>query len=229
MCHNPNNTDVAQRPKTAIANTASPQPGEGLPDASAAVDGKKEESIDFKRLIHAIHANAEREKGIVIYGFGGNANDFGEVEFPGIVSDCQTCHVNNPADTMTLEDRSGSGGGNWEQPAQNGILGSVIDSSPNITGATTGGSATGPGSLDYELRLRADDLKISPTAAVCSACHDNAVVQAHMENLGSALFGVNQAAIDPNIEQCVVCHGPGALADVEEVHHEATERAKQGL
>jgi OmcA/MtrC family decaheme c-type cytochrome len=226
LCHNPNNTDVSQRPKTAIADPANPQPGEGLPDASVTPDGKKEESIDFKRLIHAIHGNEIREKGIVVYGYGGSLHEFGEVEFPGIVSDCHTCHLDDPADTMTLEDRSGVGGANWEQPAQNGILGSTIDSAPN---ATVGGIATGPGSLSYEQALRGDDLKISPTAAVCSSCHDDAVTQAHMENLGSALFGADPATVGANIEQCVVCHGPDTLGDVEVVHHEATERAKQGL
>jgi OmcA/MtrC family decaheme c-type cytochrome len=193
MCHNPKDTDIGRRP------------GGGVPGT----DGKLEESIDFKRMIHGIHGNSIREKPIVVYGYSGNPTDFSEVEFPGILSDCHTCHLEDP-DTMTLEDRSGDGGANWEQPAQNGILGSIID-----TGA--------------DPALRSDDKGISPTAAVCSSCHDNAVLQAHMEDLGSALFDDTPTDLAANVETCVVCHGPGALADVEVVHEEATERAKQGL
>jgi OmcA/MtrC family decaheme c-type cytochrome len=189
LCHNPKDTDILRR------------------GGAVGTDGKLEESIDFKRLIHAIHGNSEREKPIVVYGYSGNPTDFSEVEFPGILSDCETCHVDS---TYTLADRSGSGGANWEQPAQNGILGSIIN-----TGA--------------DPALRSDDKGISPTAAVCSACHDNAVVQAHMEDLGSALFDDTPTDLAANIEQCVVCHGPGALADVEVMHDEATARAKQGL
>jgi OmcA/MtrC family decaheme c-type cytochrome len=185
LCHNPKNTDIGQR------------------GGMVGIDGKLEEGIDFKRLIHAIHAGEAdehgfREEGIVVYGYGGNSHDYGHVRFPGILNDCETCHVD---DTYTLENRSGSGGANWEQPAQNGILGSIID-----TGADDA--------------LRSDDRGISPTAAVCSACHDGAVEQEHMTALGGALFLSDQTAIQANIETCVVCHGSGALADVEVVHAE---------
>src|SRR6185503_10589811 len=31
---------------------------------------------------------------LIIYGFGGSKNDFGEVRFPGDRRDCAACHVN---------------------------------------------------------------------------------------------------------------------------------------
>jgi OmcA/MtrC family decaheme c-type cytochrome len=191
LCHNAKNTDIVRRA--------------GLPGGIGS-DGKTEESIDFKRLIHAIHAGEAgehgfREKGIVVYGYGNNEHDYSHLRFPGILSDCHTCHLDDP-DTMTLEDRSGEGGANWEEPAQNGILGSIIDTGPNSA-------------------LRSDDLGISPTAAVCSSCHDGAVAKEHMTALGGALFLAPQTPdIATNVETCVVCHGEGALADVEVVHHE---------
>ena len=209
ICHNPNATDINRRPKTAIADELNPQPGEGLPAPGA--DGKLEESIDFKRLIHAIHGAEIRENGLVVYGFGGSVNDFSEVGFPGFVQDCETCHL---AGTYELE-------GTWETPTLNGILASTIESAPN---ATVGGVATGPGSLADGLADQSDDLNISPTAAVCSSCHDSAVAQAHMVVPGGALFDATQDDITNmvggNFETCAVCHGPGRDADVEEVHAE---------
>ncbi len=175
------------------------------------MDGKLEEAIDFKRLIHAIHGAEMRDNGLVVYGFGGSVNDFSEVGFPGFVQDCETCHL---AGTYELE-------GTWETPTLNGILASTTDSAPN---ATVGGIATGPGSLADGLADQDDDLNISPTAAVCSACHDSALAQAHMLVPGGAVFDATQQYITDmvagNFETCAVCHGPGRDADVEEVHAE---------
>jgi OmcA/MtrC family decaheme c-type cytochrome len=182
ICHNPNDTDIGQRP------------------GGTTLDGKKEEAIDFKRMIHAIHAGAAtkydgtaahgfREKGLVVYGFGGSTNDFSDTRFPGILNDCTTCHAGTSYQLTGI----------WEQPAQNGILGSTID---------TGVSLADP----------ADDLNISPTAAVCSSCHDDAVAQSHMQ-LQGGLFGVVQSpTIDANVESCEVCHGSGKDFDVVKVH-----------
>lgn len=182
MCHNPNDTDVVER-----AGKTNP-------------DGKKEEAIDFKRMIHGIHAAAMknydgteahgfREKGLVVYGFSGNPTDFSDVRFPGILNDCTTCHTGS---TYQLT-------GIWEQPAQNGILGSTID---------TGTILADP----------ADDKNISPTAAVCSSCHDSAVAQSHMTLNGALFSAVQTPDIDANVEACAVCHGPGRDFDVVKVH-----------
>jgi len=189
-CHNPNATDKSRR-------------------TGVGVDGKTEESIDFKRMIHAIHAGRKddpstttvveghgfREKGIVVYGYGGSVNDFSHVRFPGILSNCLTCHL-----TGTYELA-----GRWVEPSQSGgIQGSTVDTSILTSDAS-------------------DDLKISPTAAVCSSCHDSALAQDHMVTLGNAI-GVGsklpdtQANISLNYETCAVCHGPGRTFDVKVVH-----------
>ncbi len=202
-CHNPSNTDYNQRPKDV----------DGL--LTGGVDGKDEESIDFRRMIHAIHAAAAtnhdgtlahgfREQGIVIYGYGGGTHDYSEVRFPGVLSKCDTCHL---PDTYKLMDRSAVGGANWVYPAQNGIQGSTISTIPGATAGT----------VAAQLADRTDDLKISPTAAVCSACHDSVLAEAHM-TLNGALFGATQATIESNLESCAICHGPGKIASVEFVH-----------
>ena len=213
LCHNPSNTDVSQRPKDGTT---------GLPLVSP-VDGKQEESIDFKRLIHGIHAASAsnfdgtdahgfRTNGLVIYGFGGNAHDFSDVRFPGVLSKCETCHL---PDTYTLADRSADGGGNWELPAMNGIKGSTVNSFPNALADGT--------DFDAQLIDQSDDWKYSPIASVCTACHDGTLEQQHMLNNGAILGGAGseQVVQEGNIESCPVCHGPGKLADVKLVHDEA--------
>jgi OmcA/MtrC family decaheme c-type cytochrome len=78
LCHNPNTTDVARRP----ANGGQPQ------------------GVDFPVLIHRIHQGEESAAGgqmtpFVVYGFGGTANNFSEVRFPGDLRNCAKCHVND--------------------------------------------------------------------------------------------------------------------------------------
>ncbi|HKI97109.1 MAG TPA: hypothetical protein VKB51_01420, partial [bacterium] len=57
VCHNSSNSDLAMRPADAT---------------TTADDRKKEESIDFKRMIHRIHAGRDTTTGFVeIFGYGG--------------------------------------------------------------------------------------------------------------------------------------------------------------
>ncbi|BAV35011.1 cytochrome C [Sulfuricaulis limicola] len=192
MCHNPNATDVGRRPKTG-----------GIPVAATMLDLKKEESIDFKRMIHGIHAADMRTKGLVVYGFFSapatqNPVDFSHVRFPGILKDCASCHTTSSYQLS----------GVWASPTQSGILGSTIDTAPSAVDAAT---------LTTGLADQTDDLNISPTAAVCSSCHDDTLAQTHM-TWGTGTFSATEATINTNLETCSICHGPGSVADIKTVH-----------
>lgn len=52
------------------------------------------ESIHFKWMIHKIHRGAELENGYVVVRSRGTF-DFSDVEFPGDLRNCETCHVND--------------------------------------------------------------------------------------------------------------------------------------
>jgi OmcA/MtrC family decaheme c-type cytochrome len=201
MCHNPNDTDANRRPKNAS----------GILDGTLTADGLPEQAIDFKRMIHSIHGAAMRENKFVVYGFGGSVNDFSGLRFPGILNDCMTCHTTKTVNRTTygtyeLVDT-------WETPTENGILGSTIRTTPNAVDAGT--YATGLATPD-------DDLNITPTAAVCSSCHDGALQKQHM-TLNGAVFSATQTDITTHTaaggyETCAICHGPGTVADVKVVH-----------
>lgn len=178
VCHNPNATDSARRPQTAGVLTGG-------------VDGKLEESVDFKTLIHGLHAGRTRTKGLVVYGFGGSVNDFSGVGFPGQLADCSTCHVGN---SYTLT-------GTWATPAVSGIAGTTV---------TTGGAAAAPASY----------LRMSPTVAVCGSCHDSTLVRLHMEDSrsGGSISATAAQLGTTVVEVCASCHGPGQIADVKTMH-----------
>jgi OmcA/MtrC family decaheme c-type cytochrome len=143
VCHNPDATDINQRPA----------------DPSTTPDMKREEAIDFKRMIHQIHAGKNLQDGLVIYGFGGTPHDYGSVHFIGNLDNCETCHI---ADSYSTEDARAT-------------TPSTID---------TGADPADP----------TDDLNISPTAAVCSSCHDDTVAKDHMK-----LYGASFQALDADI------------------------------
>jgi OmcA/MtrC family decaheme c-type cytochrome len=101
-CHNPRNTDLEVR---GIA-------------LSPPTDGKDEESIDFKTMVHAIHAAGMRENALQIVGFGGfntHIYDTDTVHYPGDLSNCIACHE---GDTYTL-------------PLATGVLATTVDSGAN--------------------------------------------------------------------------------------------------
>ena len=184
VCHNPNATDASQRPKAGSLLTGG-------------TDGKLEESIDFKTMIHAIHAGESdkggfRTKGITIYGYGGSVNDFSDVVFPGKLNDCSTCHAGTSYQLT----------GTWVQPTANGILGTTISTATIST----------------------DNLRITPTAAVCSSCHDSALAKQHIQNpFGGGVYGGNFSETQADMavaqpEGCAFCHGAGMVLDVKTVH-----------
>jgi len=57
--------------------------------------GEIPQAIDFRYMIHKIHAGAELENGYIVVGHNGSINDFSHVEFPGDLRACDTCHVND--------------------------------------------------------------------------------------------------------------------------------------
>jgi OmcA/MtrC family decaheme c-type cytochrome len=191
VCHNPNQTDVNYR----YYDPASPP-------ADARVYGP-ETPIDFKTMVHSIHAGGFRKTPFVVVGFGSSVNDFSDVRFPAeLRKSCLKCHVVDAA----------SGKGSFELPLKSAVLGTTV--STKSAYLAPGGSTQR--SIDFDPR---NDLKITPTAAACSSCHDNSEVRRHMVTTGGASFSTTQDKIGTTVkERCASCHGPGKDKDVRKVH-----------
>lgn len=188
VCHNPNNTDIPFRraadPKAVVGRYAYP-----------------EQSLDFKTLVHGIHASTTgfREEPLVVIAFNHTVFDASTlVKFPGELRNCVTCHIDNRVK------------GSFELPLSPDVLGSTFD-----TGTSIG--ASGAVTIDTD---PTNDVKISPTAAVCSSCHDGGEEIDHMVQTGGASFSTTQAELDNRVvvERCVGCHGPGKKMSVRRVH-----------
>ena len=142
MCHNTEATDGSRRPNYTTAGT----PG---------VDGKLEEGIDFKYMIHSIHGTA-LGNGIVVYGYGGSVNDFRDVTYPQVASNCLACH----------------NAGTYLQP----LAPTSTLAGANGTTVFAGADRTGT----------ADNLRTTKYKATCGACHGTGAQQSHIQQSGGA-------------------------------------------
>ena len=171
-CHNPMMTDVNQRAGEPCASTL------GADDAP----------IDFKHMIHGIHASGEIGKAYDVCGFRSSVHSF-DFTYPGRLNNCEGCHLAGtyfPVDTTQ-------------------VFGTTFD-------------ANDPATL-------LDDRVVSPNTSVCSACHIETLDVEHMQQNGGD-FNAGKAAdgsmISSQIETCDICHGPGRVADVKEMHEVET-------
>jgi OmcA/MtrC family decaheme c-type cytochrome len=132
LCHNPNQTDTARRP----------------------ADQQPAESVDFKRMIHRIHAGEELTTDFTVFGFGNVAHNYNEVRFPAHRQNCEMCHLPGtftvPASTAgrlpTITPRS------------------LIDPTPPISAACTG-------CHDSQATLAHVALNTTTFGEACAVCH----------------------------------------------------------
>ncbi|HEX3122012.1 MAG TPA: OmcA/MtrC family decaheme c-type cytochrome, partial [Rhodanobacteraceae bacterium] len=194
-CHNPNATDVNRRPIDP----------DGTPNGvnSAAVDSLEQRPINFNTLIHSIHGADFRTTDFVVYGFGSSVNNFADVGYPGILSNCTQCHT--------------SGTYRVPLPDQLSLLGTTVDTHATVVSNGQGGATVQPTSALSNSALFS---RITPTAAACSGCHDDVYSKAHMDQMGASFYTIQAliGATADNFESCPVCHEPGAIADIDVVH-----------
>lgn len=180
ICHNADATDISRRPS-----------------GTTGADGKVEEAIDFKTMIHSIHAGSAdehgfRENGIVVYGFGSSVNDFSDVRLPSEeenLKNCTGCHT----------------GTTYAVPLNENALPTTILTQTDLASPD-------------------DDKNITPTAAVCSSCHDSVYSKTHMAEEGG-LFDfvpvIEEAASSTN-EEITLC-APGPVASQPAGHSSRTD------
>jgi len=193
-----------------------------------------------KYFIHAIHAGRKR---VVPYTWHATSvgPGFDEVEFPGTLNTCTTCHVPNTFDftnetnlnAIPFMELSTVGVGTYDpNPLTNSTYYTL---SPYILGQPPLGSAAclptsgfGAGTCGFaynaatNVTTEADNntLVITQITGACSACHDSTIAINHMKANGGQFYANRGAvkALGASQEQCLICHGPGRVAAIGLVH-----------
>lgn len=206
-------------------------------------------SADSIYFVHAIHGGSKRTTKFTWHA-ATTTESFADVGYPGVLSNCETCHVagsydfsasaNAAAVPNRLYRTVGTGKYNGTVP---GSL-TTFSLSPyvladNVYDYGNGFSFNAAAASQVTTPAAATTLVISPITAACFSCHDSAQATAHMEANGGQIYnargtlptvgvpgsgsGALGALGSGNGESCLVCHGAGKVADIKAVHPAVTQ------
>lgn len=180
-----------------------------------------------KYAIHAIHAGRKRTVPFTWHAAAAGPG-YDEVEFPGTLNTCTTCHIPNTFDftnpsnlaaVQNMELTTVATGKFNSDPLQNSTYFTV---SPYVVADNT--LDYGPGfafnaATAAVTEASGTNLVLSPLTAACSACHDSSIAISHMRSNGGVFYGPRATALaNGPTEQCLICHGPGRVAAIGQVH-----------
>ena len=183
-------------------------------------------------MVHSIHASKKRAQAFSYEATAANPNGFKEVTYPGVLSNCEQCHVAGSYDFSTAANAAAVPNLLWTTDAKADM--SNPANAPSI-GLSPWINLLGKGQTNYT----ADNLVTSPVTSACFGCHDSSIAVAHMQLNGGTVLGLvstvstggarpaNPAAsVAPaattfsftKVETCMVCHASGKVADIKAVH-----------
>ncbi len=175
-CHNPNATDINRRVAGSSCETVT-----GTLD---------DQSIDFKVMVHAIHAGSIA--GFKVCGYGNTGYDFSHVVYPGKLNNCEGCHL---PDT-------------YYPPDPTTALATTTDAAPAGSpdrSTPLGDIATTPATAVFST-CHTSQAALNHMTSASAGGSTTAIKDASSQTPGTPPEG------------CPVCHGPGRDADVKVVH-----------
>jgi len=181
-CHNPDATDVRRR-EGAGFDWANPSP----------LDGKGEEAIDFRFMVHGIHAAQ-----YAAYGFGNQPHDYSEVTYPQPLANCNACHepgtfYGSPSTARSVTINTGVDRSDWRD---------------DVAITPTAAACWSCHRSAPEASANLARVHMQQNGGYIPDETDATITKEMLETTSSSAY----------IETCAVCHGEGKIADVGEVH-----------
>ena len=180
-----------------------------------------------KYYIHALHAGRNRTTNFTWHADSATEG-FYDIQFPSPLNDCKTCHLPNTYDftasaslaaVPNMQVTVAATGKLDSNPATNPTGWFTISPYPDSTNGTHYGAGFSfSASTGVATQAAGTNLVISPITAACSACHDAPTDIAHMTANGASFFATRSSTLASAGEQCLMCHGPGRVAAIGEVH-----------
>jgi len=178
-------------------------------------------SADSTSFIHAIHASSKRETGFNWHAASADST-YANIEYPGVLSKCETCHVPGSYDFSASASAQQEPGRLFRTVATTSTGTATFTTSISNSPYVSVGTAYGPGfgfnaGTGATTAAAGTTLVSSPTTAVCFSCHDSNLAQAHMKANGGSIYEARSTALGKQ-EQCLICHASGKIADIKAVH-----------
>jgi OmcA/MtrC family decaheme c-type cytochrome len=175
-------------------------------------------SADSTSFVHAIHAANRRT---VKYNWHAASADEGywQIGYPGILNKCEQCHVAGTYDFSASGSEAATANKQYRTVASGtSAFAASVSNSPYVTVGTIYGAGFGYNATTGVTTVAAaTTLVTSPTATACFACHDSEQATAHFEINGGSIYKQRSEAL-AKTETCLVCHGPGRIADIKASH-----------
>jgi len=185
-------------------------------------------ALSAKSMIHAIHGASKRTQAFNYEATAKNLKGLGTVGYPGVLNNCEQCHVPGSYNFEIAANATASTNLLWTTDA-NGDMRQPPGTTP--IGQSPWITILGKGPIDY----RGDPLVSSPVTSACFGCHDSMTAVTHFQQNGGILLqsvssitgatpGVYPGTTDRsgldarNVETCLVCHASGRIADTRVVH-----------
>jgi len=173
VCHNPNATDVNRRVAGSECDIGRPPGTNGPEDPGVPGLGLDDQTIDFKRMIHLIHASGATGVEYGVCGFGNSAHVF-DVTYPGHLNNCEGCH--EPGGYFPVEPGAALGttvsvGADPASPIDDVVISpnAAVCSSCHVSDlAKTHMEQNG---ADFAATKAADSTLISSGVESCALCH----------------------------------------------------------
>lgn len=200
-------------------------------------------AVNSKDIVHAIHGAGKRT---VPFTWHGEIKAW-EVAYPGVLNNCAQCHTAGTYDFSATATKSAlpsmlystaAQGTYSSTPTAPATIGPFVSpyvtigtaygngfatSGTRTTGTAAGGTVTctsaAPCTCSFTAPCDPDATTLvhSPITAACSACHDSPVAKKHFADNNGSLYQPRSSALTKP-EQCLMCHGPGKVAAIADVH-----------
>jgi OmcA/MtrC family decaheme c-type cytochrome len=186
-------------------------------------------SANVKDFVHSIHAGRVRTVDFNWHAIS-PAENYGEVEFPSNLNNCEACHAvkmydfSQAATIAALPNMLPStvGTGKYDRSPVTNASG-YFQISPYVVADNVKDYG-----LPYKYTAGVDGgvvnneadpttLVKTPITAACTACHDAPDAVAHMRQMGGKFYDP-RSDTSRGTEQCLICHGPGTIAPIAIMH-----------
>jgi OmcA/MtrC family decaheme c-type cytochrome len=171
-------------------------------------------SADSTSFVHGIHAAAKREQKFSWHA-ASTTDGFWRIGYPGILNDCETCHLPNTYDFSSAASTSALPNRQYKTVATGKLNGTstatalaAFSISPYVTADNVTDYGAGfayAAATGVITPAAGTTLVSSPIATVCFACHDSALARQHMENEGGSIYKPRATAL-AKVELCMQCH-----------------------
>jgi OmcA/MtrC family decaheme c-type cytochrome len=160
-CHNPNATDARKRVQL------------DPPSQCETLLGTDDTPIDFKFMIHAMHASGETGVPYDVCGFGNSAHTF-LFEYPGDVANCEGCHDRGtyyPVDPNVVLGTTVDAGADLSTPLDDVVVSpnTSVCSACHVSDLAAEHMKQNGG--DFAASKAADSTLISSGVETCELCH----------------------------------------------------------